>query len=97
MSLSDFVAAVVAVLRRRPADLLPLYLLGVAIPAIVRVVPFLAIGIAYLYLSRSGRLESIQALAAELDSPPSPDADPEAFDAWASGLEPIVDQLLTLP
>ncbi|WP_226038816.1 stage II sporulation protein M [Natrinema sp. DC36] len=95
MSLSDFVAAVVAVLRRRPGDLLPLYLLGVAIPAIVRVVPFLAIGIAYLHLSRSGRLESIRTHLVELDSPPSPEADPEAFDAWATGLEPIFEQLVT--
>ncbi|QLK26953.1 stage II sporulation protein M [Natrinema zhouii] len=95
MALSDFVAAVVAVLRRRPGDLLPVYLLGVAVPAIVRVVPFLAIGIAYLVLSRTGRLESIRTHLVELDPPPSPSDDQEAFDAWASGLEPVVDQLVT--
>jgi len=97
MALSDFVAAVVAVLRRRPGDLLPLYLLGVAVPAIVRVVPFLALGVAYLQLAATGRLETIQTQLADLDSPPDPNADPEAFETWASGLEPLVDQLVTPP
>ncbi|MFA9416514.1 stage II sporulation protein M [Natrinema sp. HArc-T2] len=97
MALSDFVAAVVAVLRRRPGDLLPLYLLGIAIPAIVRVVPFLALGVAYLHLSTSGRLKPIRARLADLGPPPDPNADPEAFETWASGLEPLVDQLVTPP
>ena len=95
MALSDFVAAVVAVLRRRPSDLLPLYLLGIAIPAIIRVVPFLALGVAYLHLSTTGRLEPIRTHLTDLGSPPDPNADPDAFEAWASGLEPLVDQLVT--
>ena len=97
MALSDFVTAVVAVLRRRPSDLLPLYLLGAAIPAIVRVVPLLALGVAYLQLSATGRLETIRARLIDLGSPPDPNASPEAFETWASGLEPLVDQLVTLP
>ncbi|SEP64071.1 stage II sporulation protein M [Natrinema salaciae] len=96
MALSDFVTAVVAVLRRRPADLLPMYVLGVAVTAIVRVVPFVAIAIAYIVLATTGRLESIRTALTELGSPPTdPNADPEAFETWANGLEPIVDQLLT--
>ncbi|WP_222917964.1 stage II sporulation protein M [Natrinema sp. SYSU A 869] len=98
MALSDFVAAVVAVFRRRPGDLLPMYVLGVAITAIVRVVPFTAIGVAYLYLATTGRLDTIRTQLAELDPPPTdPTTDPEEFDAWASGLEPILDQILTPP
>ncbi|MFD1562987.1 stage II sporulation protein M [Haloarchaeobius amylolyticus] len=97
MALSDFVAAVVAVLRRRPSDLLPLYLLGIAIPAIVRAVPFLALGVAYLQLAATGRLETIHTHLADIESPPDPNAEPEAFEAWASGLEPILDQLVTPP
>ncbi|WP_226480105.1 stage II sporulation protein M [Natrinema amylolyticum] len=98
MALSDFVAAVVAVLRRRPGDLLPMYVLGVAITAIVRVVPFAAIGVAYLYLATTGRLDAIRTQLADLDPPPTdPTADPEEFDAWASGLEPVFDQVLTPP
>jgi len=97
MALSDFVAAVIAVLRRRPSDLLPLYLLGAAIPAIVRVVPLLALGVAYLQLAATGRLETIRTQLASIGSPPDPNAEPEAFETWASGLEPLVDQLVTPP
>ncbi|WP_254524536.1 stage II sporulation protein M [Natrinema caseinilyticum] len=97
MALSDFLAAVGTVLRRRPGDLLPMYVLSVAIPAIVRVVPFLAIAVAYLFLGSTGRLASIRSDIADLESPPDPNADPEAFDAWASGLEPIVGQLAAPP
>jgi uncharacterized membrane protein SpoIIM required for sporulation len=96
MTLSDFVRAVGAVLRRRPADILPMYVLGAAITAIVRVVPFVAIGVAYVLLATSGRLNTIRAQLAELDPPPTdPNADPEAIDRWVSSLEPIVDQILT--
>ncbi|ELY82400.1 stage II sporulation protein M [Natrinema gari] len=94
MALSDFVAAVVAVFRRRPSDLLPMYVLGIAITGIVRVVPFAAIAIAILYLATTGRLDTVRTAVADLDPPPT---DPEAFDAWASGLEPLFDQILTPP
>ncbi|WP_254761455.1 stage II sporulation protein M [Natrinema marinum] len=97
MALSDYVAAAATVLRRRPGDILPMYLLGSAIPAIVRVVPFFAIAIAYAFLATTGRLASIRGDLAALESPPDPSADPEAFEAWANGLEPIVDQLLAPP
>ncbi|WP_408957747.1 stage II sporulation protein M [Natrinema sp. 74] len=97
MALSDYVAASVAVLRRRPGDILPIYLLGSAIPAIVRVVPFLAVAVAYAFLATTGRLAAIQTDLAQLESPPSASADPEAFEAWASGLDPIVDQLAAPP
>ncbi|MFC4542789.1 stage II sporulation protein M [Halosolutus amylolyticus] len=96
MDLSDSVGAAVAVLRRRPADLLPFYLLGAAIPAIVRVVPFAALVVGYLYLDATGRLATIRGELASQDlEPPDPEAEPEAFEAWASGLEPIVEQLFT--
>ncbi|RZH68231.1 stage II sporulation protein M [Natrinema altunense] len=94
MTLSDFVAAVVAVFRRRPGDLLPMYVLAIAITGIVRVVPFAAIAIATLYLATTGRLDTVRTAVADLEPPPT---DPEAFDAWASGLEPLFDQILTPP
>ncbi|PCR91720.1 stage II sporulation protein M [Natrinema ejinorense] len=98
MALSDFLAAVVAVLRRRPGDILPMYVLGVAVAAIVRVVPFVAIAAGVLFLATTGRLESIRTQLADLEPPPTdPNADPEAVEAWATGLEPIVEQLLTPP
>ncbi len=97
MALSDYVAAAVTVLRRRPGDILPMYLLGSAIPAIVRVVPFFAIAVAYAFLATTGRLATIRADLAGLEPPPSASADPEAFEAWASGLEPVVEQLVAPP
>lgn len=96
MDLSDSVSAAVSVLRRRPDDLLPFYLLGAAVPAIVRVVPLLALLVGYVYLDVTGRLEVIRdGLAANDLDPPDPDAEPEAFEAWATGFDPILEQLLT--
>ncbi len=94
MSLSDAVAAVVAVFRRRPADLLPLYLLGAAIPAVVRVLPFLAVLVGYAYLETTGRLEAAQTAVVDLETDvPDPEADPEAFETWllevGEALEPV--------
>ncbi|RQG92801.1 stage II sporulation protein M [Natrarchaeobius halalkaliphilus] len=98
MALSDSVSAVVAVLRRRPGDLLPMYLLGAAIPAIVRVIPFVGVLVGYLYLESTGRLEGIPEQLADLDTtPPDPDASEEAFEAWMSQFQPIVEQVVTLP
>ncbi|RKD98411.1 stage II sporulation protein M [Halopiger aswanensis] len=95
MALSDHLAAVVAVLRRRPGDLLPLYLLGAAVPAIIRVVPFFAALVGYLHLRTSGRLATVQTELADLESPPDPQTNPDAFDRWAEGLVPVFEQVLT--
>lgn len=96
MALSDSVDAVGTVLRRRPSDLLPLYVLGAAIPAIVRVVPFLAAVIGYVHLARAGRLEAARAELEDVEtSMPDPNADPEAFEAWLDQFFPVVEQLLT--
>ncbi|MXV61680.1 stage II sporulation protein M [Natronorubrum sp. JWXQ-INN-674] len=97
MRLSDTVRAAVAVLRRRPSDLLPWYLLGAAVPAIARVIPFLAIAVGFVYLEVTGRLATIQDHLTGMDTePPDPNADPDAFEEWASGFDPIVEQLFTL-
>ncbi|SDR34263.1 stage II sporulation protein M [Natronobacterium texcoconense] len=95
-SLSDAVASVGAVFRNRPSDFLPVYLLGAATPAIARVVPFLAAVVSYLYLLTTGRLDAaLDQLAAIDTSPPDPEAEPEAFEAWAEGLVPVMEQLMT--
>ncbi|ELY92696.1 hypothetical protein C483_07007 [Natrialba hulunbeirensis JCM 10989] len=97
MSLSDSVTAVVAALRRRPGDLLPVYFLGAALPAIIRVVPMIAALIGILYLSLSGRLESIISFAQETDpgAMPGPEASEEAVEQWVSQFEPLIELLLT--
>ena len=96
MALSDTVDAVGAVLRRRPSDLLPFYVLGAAVPAIVRVVPFLAAVLGYVHLARTGRLEAARAELDGIDTTmPDPDADPQAFEAWTEQLFPVIEQLVT--
>ena len=96
MSLSDAVTAVVAVLRRRPADILPWYILGAAIPAIARVIPFLAFTIGFLYLEATGRLTAAREAVTGIETDlPDPDAEPEAFEEWITEFEPVAEQLLT--
>ena len=95
MTLSDAVRSVVAVLRRRPDDLLPWYVLGAAVPAIVRIVPFIAIAIGFVYLETTGRLEAaLEEFTALETEPPDPEADPAAFEEWLAGFEPIAEALL---
>lgn len=94
MSLSPALHAVAAVLRRRPADLLPLYLLGAAVPAIARVAVFAGVAVAYGYLELTGRLDAALAALAGRDlNPPDPEAQPDAFAEWVDGLAPVVEPL----
>jgi uncharacterized membrane protein SpoIIM required for sporulation len=95
MALSDAVSAAVAVLRRRPSDLLPLYLLGAAVPMIARAVPFLGLFAVYLYLEATGRLDAaLSEFESGIPEAPDQEAEPEAFDAWSEELLPIAEQLL---
>ncbi len=97
MRLSGVLAAVVAVLRR-PADLLPLYLLGAAIPVIVRAVVFIGVAVGAGYLLLANRVSRTpQELATHWESVPDPEADPAAFETWLSDLVAIVSDLVTLP
>ncbi|WP_255194219.1 stage II sporulation protein M [Natronobeatus ordinarius] len=92
MRLSTAVRVVVATLRKRPSDLLPFYVLGAAVPAITRVVPFLAFVVAYLALETTGRLEVIWTELATLEEPPAdPEADPEAFEQWSEAFATAIE------
>lgn len=94
MRLSRAVRAVVATLRRRPADILPVYVFGAAVPAIARVVPFLGLAVAYLYLEATGRLETVRTELLEQDlEPPDPETEPEAFADWLEGVTPLLETL----
>lgn len=93
MDLSTAVAVTVATLRRRPADFLPFYLLGTAVPAIARTGLVLALAGAYLHVEVTGRLDAaVDALGGTALMPPSTE-DPEAVLQWARGLEPVVEPL----
>ncbi|WP_254765922.1 stage II sporulation protein M [Salinilacihabitans rarus] len=95
MRLSAATGAVVATLRR-PADVLPFYLLGAAVPAIARVLTFLGLAVAYLYLEATGRLATARAELAAVDAtPPDPEAEPAAFAEWSEAIAPALDPLFS--
>lgn len=96
MELAKAIRAVIATLRRRPADLLPFYLLSIAIPAIVRVVTIAGGLLLIGYLLVSGRVERLLDQLDTIDTtPPDPEANPDAFVAWLESLQPLADTLLT--
>jgi len=110
MDLSSAITAVVSTLRRRPADLLPFYLLSTAVPIIARTAVFLSLAAVYVHLELSGRLAEARAAldGTDLTPPefgdpgeftggePDPDAfDEAAFEAWVEGLIPVLDPLLS--
>lgn len=94
MRISTATSAVVRVLRRRPGDILPFYLLGIAVPAIARAGMALIIVFLYVYLALTSRLEAAIAAFSTVDTePPDPESDPEAFAEWSESLEPVFSAL----
>ncbi|WP_193309824.1 stage II sporulation protein M [Halorubrum halophilum] len=93
MDLSAAVSATAATLRRRPADLLPFYLLGTAIPVIARMGLFVALAGTYLHFELTGRLADARRALAELDATPPETQDPEALQAWAESIGPALEPL----
>ncbi|QAU13057.1 stage II sporulation protein M [Halorubrum sp. BOL3-1] len=94
MDLSAAVAAMTATLRRRPADLLPFYLLGTAVPVIARLGTFAALAGIYVHLELTGRLATVRDALAGIEPPPETQ-DPEALRAWVDGVAPAFEPLLT--
>jgi uncharacterized membrane protein SpoIIM required for sporulation len=96
MALGPAIRGAVAVLRGRPGDLLPAYLLTPAVSGVVRVVGVVGLAVAALYLEATGRLDRFRAnLSGRELTPPDPNADPEAFAAWVDAVAPVVDPLVT--
>lgn len=95
MDLSSAVTATVSTLRRRPADLLPFYLLGTAVPVVARVAMFLALAGAYLHFELTGRLADARDALAELDLTPPDAQDPEAVQAWTESVGPALEPLVS--
>ncbi|SDX96312.1 stage II sporulation protein M [Halopenitus persicus] len=93
MDLSTALTDAVAAYRRRPADLLPFYVLGTAIPVITRAVTAAGFVAAYAYLEMTGRIERVRTALAEgdLGSMPDPEADPAAFQRWTDSLGTVLD------
>ncbi len=95
MDLSTAVNATVSTLRRRPADLLPFYLLGTAVPVIARVGLLASLAGVYLHYELSGRLDAVRDALTGVDLTPPDVEDPEAVEAWAEGVLPAFEPLLT--
>lgn len=93
MDLSTAVSATVSTLRRRPADLLPFYFLGTAVPVISRVGLFVALAGVYLHFELTGRLADARETLATIDLTPPDTQDPEAIERWADGLAPALEPL----
>lgn len=94
MDLSAAITATTATLRRRPADLLPFYLLGTAVPVIARLGTFAALAGVYLHLELTGRLATLREALAGAEPPPETQ-DPEALRAWGEGVAPAFEPLAT--
>ena len=97
MDLSTAVSTAVSTLRRRPADLLPLYLLGTAIPVIARTGILAGLAGAYLYVARTGALAAAANALGDASLTPPPTDDPAAIQRWARGLAPVFDPLVSPP
>ncbi|WP_280535280.1 stage II sporulation protein M [Halopenitus sp. POP-27] len=92
MDLSSALTNAVAVYRRRPADLLPFYVLGAAIPVITRALVAAVLAVAYVYLEVTGRIARVRTALSETDlgSMPDPEADPAAFQQWTDSLGDVL-------
>ncbi|WP_281194649.1 stage II sporulation protein M [Halorubrum sp. F4] len=95
MDLSTAVTATVSTLRRRPADLLPFYFLGTAVPVIARTALLLALAGAYLHAELTGGIDAVRDALAEADLTPPNLEDPEAVERWAEGLVPAFEPLVS--
>ncbi|ELZ37774.1 hypothetical protein C471_11751 [Halorubrum saccharovorum DSM 1137] len=93
MDLSSAVSATASTLRRRPADLLPFYLLGTAVPVVARMGLFVALAGTYLHYELTGRLADARRALADLDLTPPDTQDPEAVQAWGESVAPALEPL----
>jgi len=93
MDLSSAVSAAASTLRRRPADLLPFYLLGTAVPVIARMGLFVALAGTYLHYELTGQLDDARRALTELDLTPPDTQDPEAVQAWVETVAPALEPL----
>lgn len=102
MTVNDALDSAGRVLRERPSDVLPIYLVGISSVAVVRVTPFFSAALVYLVLAYHGRTGEIVDLLADVDvddmldpetgGPASSDALAEAFDLVVStpGVVPVL-------
>lgn len=97
MNLAESIRAVIATSRRRPSDLFPFYMLGVALPAITQTIAILGGGALLVYLWTTSRLTTFQEEFAMLEEPPGPEASQDEMLEWSEQAAAAFDPLITLP
>ncbi len=95
MDLSTAVTATISTLRRRPADLLPFYFLGTAVPVIARTGLLVALAGMYLHFEITGRIDDVRGALGGIDATPPDPEDPDAIERWVEGIAPAVEPLVT--
>ncbi|GAB3035782.1 stage II sporulation protein M [Natronobiforma cellulositropha] len=95
MKLSRAVRAVGTTFRRRAVDLLPFYVLGASVPAVARVVVFLAAFVGYLWLQSTGRLEAFYDGIREAGLEMPEFESEEAMVEWMDAIGAILADTLT--
>lgn len=66
MELGDAVRAAVGVYLSRSRDVLPLYLLGTAVPVVARTLPLVTLAVGTVVLWQTGRIETVRRVLAEV-------------------------------
>ena len=95
MKLSTAVSAVGRSLRK-PGDLLAFYILGGAIPAIARVIPFFGILLIGVFLWVTGTIDAIRTEIGGIEgTAPNPEQNPEAFTAWMDQIWTAIESAFT--
>ena len=82
MRFGAVLSAVVRTYRDRPTDLVPFYALSMAIAAIAQFTMMIGLLFAVVYLAATNRLADFAAEFETIDSPPDPETEPAAFEAW---------------
>lgn len=96
MDLSEIVRRSLATLGRRPGELLSWYVFGAAVPVVARAIVVIGVGVSYLFLALSGRLETLErAIAAGELGPPPTDESEEAIQAWFEATLPHLEGLFS--
>ena len=94
MNFDESLRSVGTILSERPADVLPVYLLGTAVAVIGQSIAFVGLALAYLSLLGTGRLAAVATAFDRLDVNPAAGTPEEMFDPGT--MEPLADAIAGL-
>lgn len=96
MSVNDALDSAGRVLREKPSEVLPIYLLGISSVAVVRVTPFLSAALVYIVLAYHGRTGEVAELLGDVDVDRLLDPGPGQQEP-TDGLVEVFDLVLSTP